>query len=258
MGTFFFTVVLLFRLQWGSSFVPVINVPYYVARTRMAINNRYSPLVVGRKMRRRIEMAASSAATTATTTTVTTDEKTADSVRHHTEDRMKKCVESVQKSLLSVRTGRANPSLLDRVQVKYYGLPTPLHQIASISVANAQQLTVEPYDTTLLRDMERSIVDADLGLNPQNDGTIIRLQIPPLTEERRLTMLKQCKSIGEDGKVAIRNVRRDGVDAMKKIEPSVGKDQSMDGQRAIQKLTDTYISNIETIIDKKDKEVMTV
>jgi len=185
---------------------------------------------------------------------------TINDVTKSSEDRMKKSIDAVIKSLNSIRTGRANAAILDRVMVSYYGAPTPLNQLASISVSSAQQLTVEPYDRSTLGDVERGIVDADLGVTPNNDGSVIRLNIPALTEERRRDFLKQCKSFGEEGKVALRNVRRDGVESIKKLEKSseISKDQSKDGQDEMQKLTDRYIKEIDSIVAKKEKEIMTV
>jgi ribosome recycling factor len=176
------------------------------------------------------------------------------------DERMAKSVDSVRTSLSSIRTGRASASLLDRVKVDYYGVATPLNQLAGISVPSAQQLSVDPYDKTIVNDIEKAITQADLGLTPNNDGTIIRINIPPLTEDRRKEMLKQCKSMGEEGKVAIRNVRRDGVDAIKKLEKSgdVGEDEMKDGLDTMQKLTDKRIKEIDDVVNKKEKEVMTV
>lgn len=177
------------------------------------------------------------------------------------DDRMSKSIDSVKLNLSSIRTGRASPNMLDRVKVEYYGTLTALNQLAGISVPSAQQLTVEPYDKTILSAIERAIVDADLGLSASSsDGNMIRINIPALTEDRRKDMLKQCKSIGEEGKVAIRNVRRDGVESIKKLEKSgtVGEDEMKDGLDSMQKLTDKRIKEIDEIVTKKEKEVMTV
>lgn len=177
-----------------------------------------------------------------------------------TEDRMDKSVESVKKNLMTVRTGRANPNMLDRVTCDYYGVETPLNQMATISVPSAQQLQVSPFDKSQLTEIEKAIIEADLGLSANNDGTVIRINIPELTEDRRKEMIKQCKSIGEDGKVAIRNVRRDGVDAIKKMEKAktVGEDEMLDGVDEVQKMTDKHTKEIDEIVSKKEKEVMTV
>jgi ribosome recycling factor len=175
-------------------------------------------------------------------------------------ERMIKSVESLKTNLMTVRTGRANASILDRILVDYYGAPTPLNQLASVSVPSAQQLAISPYDKSITGDIEKAIVESDLGVTPSNDGSVIRINIPPLTEDRRKDLLKTCKSIAEDGKVAVRNVRRDGVDAIKKIEKAgdVGEDEMKDGLDVMQKLTDQYVKDIDAIVAKKEKEVMTV
>lgn len=176
------------------------------------------------------------------------------------EERMLKSIESVVTNLATIRTGRANASILDRVKVDYYGAPTPLNQLASISVASAQQLTVQPYDKSSLKDIEKGIIESDLGITPSNDGTVIRLNIPALTEDRRKDLLKQCKGLGEEGKVALRNIRRDGVEKLKKMEKAsdISKDQSADGQDEMQKLIDKYTKEIDGLVAKKEKELMTV
>lgn len=175
-------------------------------------------------------------------------------------DRMTKSVDSVRTALSGVRTGRASANILDRVKVDYYGVATPLNQMAGISVPSAQQLTVDPYDKTVINDIEKAIGQADLGLTPNNDGTIIRINIPPLTEDRRKELLKQCKALGEEGKVAVRNIRRDGVDHIKKMEKAgdVGEDEMKDGLDVMQKMTDKRVKEIDDIVAKKEKEVMTV
>mmetsp|Transcript_18292 Transcript_18292/g.26265 ORF Transcript_18292/g.26265 Transcript_18292/m.26265 type:complete len:226 (+) Transcript_18292:56-733(+) len=176
------------------------------------------------------------------------------------EDRMQKSVDSVKVNLQTIRTGRAASNMLDRVQVQYYGASTPLNQLASISVPSAQQLNIDPYDKSCLVDIEKALVESGLGLTPNNDGSLIRINIPSLTEDRRKDMLKQCKAIGEDGKVAVRNIRRDGVDSIKKLQKAstIGEDECKDGQDEIQKMTDKSIKEIDTIISKKEKDVMTV
>jgi ribosome recycling factor len=176
------------------------------------------------------------------------------------EERMEKSRDQVIKNLTTIRTGRASANILDLVQVDYYGAPTPLNQIATISVPNSQQLSISPFDKSSLKDIERAIVESDLGMTPNNDGTIIRLNIPPITEDRRKDLMKQCKGLGEDGKVAIRNIRRDGVEAVKKMEKAgdVSEDASKGSQEAIQKLTDKFVKAIDEIVAKKEKEVMTV
>lgn len=176
------------------------------------------------------------------------------------EERMGKSIESLLQNLGTVRTGRASAAMLDRVKAEYYGVETPINQMASISVPSAQQLTVTPYDKSALGAIERAIVEADIGLTPTNDGSIIRLNIPALTEDRRKEMLKVCKAIGEEAKVAIRNVRRSAVDDVKKIEKSgdISEDELKDAQDYVQKMTDKMVKQIDEIVAKKEKEVMTV
>lgn len=176
------------------------------------------------------------------------------------QERMQKSIESVKKNLSTIRTGRANASLLDRIVVDYYGAPTPINQMAGISVSSSQQLTVEPYDKSVLADVERALMESDLGLTPNNDGNCIRINIPALTEERRKEYLKLCKGIGEDGKVAVRNVRRDGVDTIKKMEKNseIGKDESLDGLDEMQKFTDDSVKEIDSLVATKEAELMKV
>jgi len=176
------------------------------------------------------------------------------------EERMQKSIDSVKKNLFTIRTGRANASLLDRIMVDYYGAPTALNQMASVSVSSAQQLSVEPYDKSVMADVEKALTESDLGITPNNDGNIIRINIPALTEDRRKEMLKLCKGIGEDGKVAVRNVRRDGVDTIKKMEKAseIGKDESLDGLDEMQKFTDKSVKTIDDLVKAKEAEVMNV
>mmetsp|Transcript_66048 Transcript_66048/g.190598 ORF Transcript_66048/g.190598 Transcript_66048/m.190598 type:complete len:220 (-) Transcript_66048:110-769(-) len=176
------------------------------------------------------------------------------------EERMEKSVDSVIQNMGTVRTGRASPQMLDRVKCEYYGVETPINQMATISVPSAQQLSIDPYDKSTLAAIERAIVEAELGLTPQNDGNIIRLNIPSLTEDRRKEMLKQCKAIGEEGKVAIRNIRRSNIESIKKLEKAgdISEDESKDAQDEIQKLTDKKVKEVESIVESKEKEVMKV
>jgi len=191
---------------------------------------------------------------------MSTDEKTVDDVTLDAEERMSKSIDSVKQNLMTIRTGRASANMLDRVKVDYYGAETPLNQLATIGVPSAQQLTVDPYDKSITNDIEKAIAESDLGLMANNDGTMLRINIPALTEDRRKEMLKQCKALGEDGKVAVRNVRRACVETIKKMEKggSIGEDESKGGQDDIQKLTDTNVKLIDDIVAKKEKEVMTV
>jgi ribosome recycling factor len=175
-------------------------------------------------------------------------------------DRMAKSVESVIQNMNTIRTGRASPAMLDRVRAEYYGVETPINQMATITTPSSQQLTIDPFDKSTLGAIERAIMESDIGLTPQNDGSVIRLNVPDLTEDRRKEMMKLCKAIGEEGKVAIRNIRRSGVDAIKKLEKAgeISEDEAKDGQEEIQKMTDAKVKEIDNIVTKKEKEVMTV
>ena len=181
-------------------------------------------------------------------------------VTSNAEEKMGKSVDSVKLNLQTVRTGRTNASILDRVMVEYYGAPTPLNQLASVSAPTPQQLVVDVYDKDGLGDVERAIIESDVGMTPQNDGKLIRLNVPMLTEERRKELAKTASALGEEGKVAIRNVRRDGVDKIKKMEKNseVGKDEMADGLDSMQSLTDKHGKEIDDVVAAKEKEVMTV
>jgi ribosome recycling factor len=181
-------------------------------------------------------------------------------VQMDAEERMSKSIDSVKQNLNTIRTGRASANMLDRVQVEYYGVLTPLNQMASINVPSSQQLSVEPYDKSTLGDIEKALTESDLGLTPNNDGSRIRINIPSLTEDRRKEMMKQCKAIGEEGKVAVRNIRRDCVEAIKKFEKNseIGEDEAKSAVEDVQKQTDKATKEIDAIVAKKEKEVMTV
>lgn len=176
------------------------------------------------------------------------------------DERMAKSVTSVKQNLQTIRTGRANANMLDRVQVDYYGVMTPISQMASIGVPSSQQLSIDPFDKSSLSAIERALIESDLGITPSNDGNKIRINIPQLTEERRKDMMKLCKGIGEDGKVAVRNIRRDGVEEIKKLEKAkeIGEDEAKDGFDVMQKMTDKTVKLIDEIVAKKEIEVMTV
>ena len=181
-------------------------------------------------------------------------------VLKNAEDHMKKAVESTRKELMGIRTGRANPALLDRVMVDYYGAPTPLKQLANISTPDGKCLVIQPYDKNALKDIEIGINKSDLGMTPNNDGSVIRIVIPTLTEERRKELVKVIKKVSEDGKVGIRNSRRDGLDAIKKLEKEkqVSEDESRKEQEHLQKLTDKHTKEIDELSASKEKEVMSV
>lgn len=197
---------------------------------------------------------------TQTTTTLTMAFESTEEVELEVEERFEKCLAKLKENLLTIRTGRANPKMLDLIQADYYGAPTPINQMASISVPNSQQLQIDPFDKSVAGDIEKAIIESGLGLTPNNDGTTIRINIPQITEDRRKELLKSCKSLGEDGKVAIRNVRRDGVDSVKKMEKKgeIGEDESKGSQEEIQKITDKFVKSVDKLVASKEKEVMTV
>lgn len=175
-------------------------------------------------------------------------------------EKMDKSIQSLKAEYASVRTGQASASLLDRVRVEYYGTPTPVTQVATVSVPEARMLVVAPWDRALLKDIEKAILQSDLGLVPMNDGNVIRMAIPQLTEERRKDLCKVVSKKAEEGKVAIRNIRRDGNDFLKKKgkKSDVSKDVIKDMEDKVQKLTDQKIKEIDAVTEKKIKEIMSV
>ena len=177
-----------------------------------------------------------------------------------TESHMQKAVESTQRSLNTIRTGRANASLLDRIMVDYYGSETPLRSLANISTPDASTITIQPFDPTSLGTIEKAISISDLGLTPNNDGSMIRLNIPPLTSDRRTELVKMAAKLAEEGKVSVRNIRRDAVDAIRKQGKSseISEDEVRDLQDSIQKLTDKYIAKVEVVLAEKEKDITTV
>ncbi|PER30382.1 ribosome recycling factor [Bacillus cereus] len=175
-------------------------------------------------------------------------------------EKMEKAVAAYSRELATVRAGRASSSVLDKVQVDYYGAPTPVVQLANITVPEARLLVIQPYDKTSIGDIEKAILKADLGLNPSNDGTVIRIAFPALTEERRRDLVKVVKKYAEEAKVAVRNVRRDGNDDLKKLEKSgdITEDDLRGYTEDIQKETDKYIAKVDEIAKNKEKEIMEV
>jgi ribosome recycling factor len=175
-------------------------------------------------------------------------------------ERMRKSVDATNHEFNSVRTGRASPALLDRVHVDYYGVSTPLKQLATINAAEAQLLTVQPYDKSSLKAVEKGISEANLGLTPSNDGNIIRLVIPQLTEERRREFVKMVRHIAEEGRVAIRNVRRDVMHDLRELkdEGDVGEDEERRAEAELQKLTDARIADLEGLLKGKEEEILEV
>lgn len=176
------------------------------------------------------------------------------------EEKMEKCIGQLKKEFASVRTGRANPMILDKVLIDYYGAPTPLRQMSQVSVQDGTTLVISPFDKSMVKEIEKALIKADLGINPNSDGIVIRLAFPPLTEDKRKEIAKTVKKSGEDAKVAIRNVRRDMADELKKLEKSenLPEDVVKDGSDEIQKLTDKYIGIVDSVVSDKEKEVMTV
>jgi len=177
-----------------------------------------------------------------------------------TKPRMESAIEDFRRKLATVRTGRASVSLLDTVMIDYYGTPTPLNQMASVHAPEPQMLTVQPWDLTQLGSVEKAIRAADLGLNPSNDGKLVRIPIPPLTEERRKQLAKQIHEIAEEHRTAVRNIRRDENDKLKKMlkDKAISEDAERDGLDQVQKLTDTYISRIDELSKSKEHEIMSV
>lgn len=176
------------------------------------------------------------------------------------EENMKKTVTHLKEDLASIRAGKANPKLVDKILVSYYGSMTPLNQIANISAPEPRCLVIQPWDSTAIKEIEKAIMNSDLGINPSNDGKIIRLMIPQLTEERRKDLLKVVKKDVENSKVAIRNLRRDAIESFKKMEKSsdITKDDLKQAEDETQKLTDKYVKLIEEIFKEKEKEILEV
>jgi len=178
------------------------------------------------------------------------------------EDRMKKSVEALQTDLKGIRTGRASPALVERVRVDYYGTPTPLNQVANLSVPDPKTITIQPFEPKLLGEIEKAIQKSDIGLNPGNDGKVIRLSIPPLTEERRHQIVKHAKKLAEDTRVACRNIRHEAINDLKKKskdkDSHVSEDQVKKVQDEIQKLTDSHIKKLDELLAHKEKEILTV
>lgn len=175
-------------------------------------------------------------------------------------EKMEKAIAQMKKEFASIRTGRANPMILDKVLVEYYGAPTPLRQLSQVNVQDGTTLVIAPYDKTILKEVEKALVKADLGINPNSDGVVVRLIFPPLTTDKRKEICKDVKKVCEDTKVAIRNIRRDMADELKKLEKSenLSEDMVKDNQDKIQKQTDKYIKNADDLASEKEKEVLTV
>ena len=175
------------------------------------------------------------------------------------EDRMKKSIEYLEADYSSIRAGRANPHVLDKLRVDYYGTPTPIQQVGNVTVPEARIIQIAPWEKSLIKAIEKAILASDLGLNPSNDGSVIRLVFPELTEERRKDLVKDIRKKAEEGKVAIRNIRRDGNDFLKKLgKGDVSEDEIKQLEDKLQKATDKYIKEVDGLMEKKSKEIMTV
>ncbi len=176
------------------------------------------------------------------------------------EDKMKKTLSGFEAELATIRAGRANPHILDKLTVDYYGTPTPIQQVANVTVPEARMIQIQPWESSLIKKLEKAILASDLGLNPNNDGKSIRLIFPELTEERRKELVKDVKKKGEASKVAVRNIRRDANDAFKKLskQGDVSEDEIKDLEDEVQKLTDKYIKDVDAVVEKKSKEILTV
>ncbi len=176
------------------------------------------------------------------------------------QEKMEKCLKSLEHELSTVRAGRANPAVLDKVLVDYYGTPTPVQQMAAVSVAEARILVIQPWDKSQLKAIEKAIQTSDIGINPTNDGNVLRLAFPQPTEERRKELVKQVKKFGEEAKVTIRNVRRDTLDKLKTMKKNneITEDDMKDIEKDVQKVTDNFCDKVDTVISDKEKEIMSI
>jgi len=175
-------------------------------------------------------------------------------------EKMKKTIDVLQENLGTIRAGRANPAILNKINVEYYGVPTPLTQVASVSVPEARMIVIQPWDANILKDIEKEISKSDIGIMPNNDGKVIRLNFPELTEERRKEIVKTVKKMGEDSKVSIRAIRRDAIDFAKNLKKNneISEDELKGEEDNVQKITDKFVTEIDNIIAAKEKEIMQV
>ncbi|MFH1406449.1 MAG: ribosome recycling factor [Candidatus Omnitrophota bacterium] len=187
-------------------------------------------------------------------------EANAQTLVHDAEDKMKKALEVTSKEFATIRTGRASPALVENIKVEYYGNPTPLRQLATISIPDPRLIVIQPWDVSSLQEVEKAILKSELGITPSNDGKLIRLSLPSLTHERREELAKLVKKIAEDGRVSVRTIRRDANEHIKKLEKdkSITEDGSFSSQEQVQKLTDKYISRIDEALKGKEKEILEV
>jgi ribosome recycling factor len=181
------------------------------------------------------------------------------SIQQHAEEQMKKAIDHLEVELIKIRAGKANPQMVDTITVDYYGSQMPLNQVSNVSVMDARTLSIQPWEKNMLQPIERAIIAANIGINPQNDGNIIRLFLPPLTEERRKELVKKCHSEGEHSKVAIRNMRRDAIEHIKKLQKNgLSEDASKDAEADVQAVTDKFIAAVDKHLASKEKEIMAV
>lgn len=181
------------------------------------------------------------------------------SIKSVADDHMKKAIGHLEAELVKIRAGKANPQIVEGITIDYYGSPMPINQVANISVMDARTLTIQPWEKNMLQPIERAIMAANIGINPQNDGNLIRLFLPPLTEERRKELVKKCQHEGENSKIAIRNIRRDAIEHIKKLQKSgLSEDAAKDAEDDVQEITAKYISAVEKHLSFKEKEIMAV
>lgn len=181
------------------------------------------------------------------------------SIISDSEEHMKKAITHLETELTKIRAGKANPQMLDGIVVDYYGSPMPINQVANISIMDARTLTIQPWEKNMLQPIERAIINGNLGVTPQNDGAIIRLFMPPLTEERRRELVKRCQAEGEHSKIAIRNIRRDAIEQIKKLQKNgLSEDAAKDAEASVQQVTDKFITGVEKHLAAKEKEIMAV
>ena len=181
------------------------------------------------------------------------------SIQSHAEDQMKKAIDHLEVELVKIRAGKANPQMVDGITVDYYGSPMPLNQVSNVSVMDARTLSIQPWEKNMLQPIEKAIIAANIGIHPQNDGNIIRLFLPPLTEERRKDLVKKCHGEGEHSKVAIRNIRRDAIEHIKKLQKNgLSEDATKDAEANVQGLTDKFITTVDKHLSLKEKEIMVV
>ena len=181
------------------------------------------------------------------------------SIQHHAEEQMKKAIDHLEAELIKIRAGKANPQMVDGITVDYYGSPMPLNQVSNVSVMDARTLSIQPWEKNMLQPIEKAIIAANIGIHPQNDGNIIRLFLPPLTEERRKELVKKCHGEGEHSKVAIRNIRRDAIEHIKRLQKNgLSEDATKDAEGIVQTLTDKFIAAVDKHLASKEKEMMVV